>query len=50
VDDAAGNAYLQVIAADSRIQAAEAQVRNAKALYDQAFDQVQAGTAPRIDA
>jgi len=45
-----GNAYLQVIAADSRIQAAEAQVRNAKALYDQAFDQVQAGTAPKIDA
>jgi outer membrane protein TolC len=45
-----GNAYLQVIAADSRIQAAEAQVRNAKALYDQAADQVHAGTAPRIDA
>jgi outer membrane protein TolC len=45
-----GNAYLQVIAADSRIQAAEAQVKNAKALYDQALDQVQAGTAPRIDA
>lgn len=45
-----GNSYLQVIAADSRIQAAEAQVRNARALYDQALDQVQAGTAPRIDA
>ena len=45
-----GNAYLEVIAADSRIQAREAQVRNAKALYDQAVDQVQAGTAPRIDA
>jgi outer membrane protein TolC len=44
-----GNAYLQVIEADSRIQAQEAQVRNAKALYDQARDQVQAGTAPRID-
>jgi outer membrane protein TolC len=46
---AVGNAYLQVIEANSRIQAEEAQVRNAKALYDQALDEVQAGTAPRID-
>ncbi len=46
---AVGNAYLQVIAADSRIHAQEAQVRNARALYDQALDEVQAGTAPRID-
>jgi outer membrane protein TolC len=45
-----GNAYLQVIAAGSRIQAQEAQVQNAKALYDQAHDEVEAGTAPRIDA
>ena len=45
-----GNAYLQVIEGDSRIQAQEAQVRNAKALYDQALDEVQAGTAPRIEA
>ena len=45
-----GNAYLQVIETDSRIQAQEAQVRNAKALYDQALDEVQAGTAPRIEA
>ena len=45
-----GNAYLQIIEADSRIQAQEAQVRNAKALYDQALDEVQAGTAPRIEA
>jgi outer membrane protein TolC len=45
-----GNAYLQVIEADSRIQAQEAQVRNARALYDQALDEVQAGTAPRIEA
>jgi outer membrane protein TolC len=44
-----GNAYLQVIEANSRIQAQEAQVQNAKALYDQARDEVQAGTAPRID-
>jgi outer membrane protein TolC len=45
-----GNAYLHVIEADSRIQAQQAQVRNAQALYDQALDEVQAGTAPRIEA
>jgi outer membrane protein TolC len=44
-----GNAYLQVIADSSHIEAQQAQVRNAKALYDQAVDQFQAGTAPRID-
>jgi outer membrane protein TolC len=47
---AVGNAYLQIIEAGSRIEAREAQVRNARALYDQAIDQVQAGTAPRIEA
>jgi outer membrane protein TolC len=46
---AVGNAYLQVVAADSRIFAQEAQVRNARALYDQALDEVQAGTVARID-
>src|SRR5258708_3884339 len=45
-----GNAYLQIIEAGSRIEAQEAQVRNARALYDQAVDQVQVGTAPRIEA
>jgi outer membrane protein TolC len=45
-----GNAYLRVTEADSRIQAQEAQVQNAKALYDQALDEVQAGTSPRIEA
>ena len=44
-----GNAYLQVIEAHSRIEAEEAQVQNAKALYDQAVDEFQAGTSPRID-
>lgn len=44
-----GNAYLQVIEANSRIEAQEAQVRNAKALYDQALSEFQAGTRPRID-
>jgi outer membrane protein TolC len=47
---AVGNGYLQIIEASSRIQAQEAQLRNARALYDRAVDQVQAGTAPRIDA
>jgi len=46
----AGNAYLQIIEADSRIKAQEAQVQNARALYGRAVDQVQAGTAPRIEA
>jgi outer membrane protein TolC len=45
-----GNAYLLIIEADSRIKAQEAQVQNARALYDRAVDQVQAGTAPRIEA
>lgn len=45
-----GNAYLQVIEAASRVEAQEAQVRNAQALYDQALDSFQAGTAPKIDA
>jgi outer membrane protein TolC len=44
-----GNAYLQVIADSSHADAQEAQVRIAKALYDQAVDQLQAGTAPKID-
>jgi outer membrane protein TolC len=45
-----GNAYLRIIEADSRIKTQEAQVQNARALYERAVDQVQAGTAPRIDA
>jgi len=44
-----GNAYLQVIEAASRIEAAEAQVRNAQAVYDQAVQDLQAGTSPKID-
>ena len=45
-----GNAYLQIIESDSRIKAQEAQVQHAQALNERAGDQVQAGTAPRIDA
>src|SRR5262249_12898299 len=44
-----GNAYLQVIETSSRIEAVQAQVRNAEALYRQATDSFQAGTSPRID-
>ena len=44
-----GAAYLQVVEASSRIEAAEAQVRNAEALYNQAVDTFQAGTSPKID-
>jgi outer membrane protein TolC len=45
-----GNAYLQVIETNSRIEAQQAQVRNAQALYEQALSEYQAGTSPRIDA
>ena len=44
-----GNAYLAVIEANSRIAAAEAQVRNSEALYNQASEQLHAGTSPKID-
>ena len=44
-----GNAYLQVIEAASRIDASEAQVRNAQAIYDQALEELHAGTSPKID-
>lgn len=44
-----GSAYLQVIQAGSRVTAEEAQVKNAQALYDQAVDQLEAGTSPKID-
>ena len=46
---AVGYVYLQAIANAARIQTAEAQVQTAKALYDQAADQVNAGTSPEID-
>jgi outer membrane protein TolC len=46
---AVGYTYLQAIADEARIQTAEAQVNTAQALYDQASDQVTAGTSPAID-
>jgi len=46
---AVGYTYLQAIADAARIETAEAQVKTAQALYDQANDQVTAGTSPEID-
>src|SRR5258708_555850 len=45
-----GYAYLQAIAGETRIETAEAQVKTAEALYNQATDQVTAGTSAAIDA
>jgi outer membrane protein TolC len=46
---ATGNAYLQAIAGAARRETAQAQVETAKALYDKAVAQQQAGVAPAID-
>ena len=45
-----GYQYLQAIADEASIDAVSAQVQTAQALYDQASDQVRAGTSPAIDA
>ena len=47
---AVGYTYLQGIADEARIATAEAQVKTAQSLYNQAEDQVKAGTSPSIDA
>ncbi len=47
---ATGLQYLQGIADAARVETAAAQVKTAQALYDQAADQVKAGTSPAIDA
>jgi outer membrane protein TolC len=46
---AVGYTYLQAIADEARIETAQAQVKTAQALFDQATDQVNAGTSPAID-
>jgi outer membrane protein TolC len=46
---AVGYTYLQAIADEARIETAEAQVQTAQAVYDQATDQINAGTSPDID-
>jgi outer membrane protein TolC len=47
---AVGYTYLQAIADEARVETADAQVNTAQALYNQASDQVKAGTSPAIDA
>jgi outer membrane protein TolC len=47
---AVGNVYLVVTADAARIDTSTAQVITAQAIYDQATDQVTAGTSPDIDA
>ncbi len=47
---AVGFTYLQAVADEARIETAEAQVKTALALYNQATDQVTAGTSAAIDA
>lgn len=46
---AVGSVYFQAIADEARIETAEAQVKTAQSLFDQASDQVTAGTAADID-
>ncbi|HZW79434.1 MAG TPA: TolC family protein [Candidatus Deferrimicrobiaceae bacterium] len=50
VVQAVGYVYFQAIEDEARIETDEAQVKTAQALYDQATDQVSAGTAADIDA
>jgi len=45
-----GYVYFQAVADEARIATDEAQVQTAEALFDQATDQVKAGTAADIDA
>lgn len=47
---AVGYVYFQAVADEARIATDEAQVQTAQALFDQATDQVKAGTAADIDA
>jgi outer membrane protein TolC len=47
---AVGNVYFQAVADEARIQTAKAQVQTGQSLFDQATDQVNAGTAADIDA
>lgn len=47
---ATGYTYLQAVAGEARVETADAQVKTAQALYDQAADRLKAGTSPAIDA
>lgn len=43
------NLYLEAVAGDSRVSAARAEVKTAKAVYDRAVDMKKAGMVPSID-
>jgi len=43
------NLYLQAVAGESRVDAAQAEVRTAQAVYDRALDMRKAGVVPGID-
>jgi outer membrane protein TolC len=47
---ATGNAYLQALAGSARVDATQAQVTTAQALYSKAVDQQNAGVIPAIDS
>ncbi len=47
---AVGGSYLQLLATQARIVAAQAQVESSKAVYQQAADRFSAGLAARVDA
>jgi outer membrane protein TolC len=49
VVEAVANAYLSIIAAGARVQAARSEVTTAQALYERARDQHAAGVSPAID-
>jgi outer membrane protein TolC len=46
---AVGYSYLEAIADEARVETARAQVTTAQSIFDQASDQVKAGTSPAID-
>jgi len=47
---ATGNAYLQTLSGQARVDTAQADVDTAQALFDKAADQQKAGVSPAIDA
>jgi len=49
VSQATANAYLQIVADASRVEAIRSQVETARALYDRSIDRQNAGTAAGID-
>lgn len=46
---AVGNAYLEALAGEARVETADAQVQTAQSLYDKSKDEQKAGLVPAID-